>query len=759
MTGVALRTTWRLLRGGGRAGAARLSLMVLGFAVGVTALLLVQAVPGILDSRAATAAARAPARTSAGLQPRLYFDQVTDTYRDQVWTRVLLSAAPGAPPPPGLSRVPAAGEVAVSPRLAESARRDPALRARLGGQPSLTVGPAGLLGPDEQLSYAGVARTALPDGGVPASGYGVTAAKPDNDPRAGVRVELLLLIGAPALLYLMTCSRLSAATRRKRLAALRLLGFPDRQIRLVSALEAGATGLAGAIVGTLLFLGLSGPLSRSSLFGFDWYESAARPSGLALVIDLAVVTVLAARLGMRGTRAVLADAVTTRRDATEATARWWRTLPLLAAVGLLAVLVARGYDRRIDGRAAQLVVVGVVVAAVGLVLALRPTVAAAAAALTNGGRSWETRIGARRLQVESDSAVRLVTGLLLLVLVASLGSAVLRDARLTAGPETATQYAEVDGETLPDAASRARVSQLPVGDRLGKVHSNGRDLGRPPRNSAEQLAAFGVDVVFAPCSVAARFSPAPLTGCADGRTYQLADTAYVGSVGLLPAGARAVVPGDTGEATYTVPKDAFVLPGLAASALPASGLLITSSAPPARGWGTHSTFLFAVPRGTGRLDALAGEVSLASPTAQVRVLFDNPEQLEAYRVHRGSVLVGLSVGLLLGAVAFGIAGLDRALERRRAVASLAVVGVSAWSLRRAQLVQLAVPLVVGLGSAAVVGLLAGQAYLEAGGQQRGVYLPMVATAVGCALAACLVGGVTAAFVPGFRLRAEELRRE
>ena len=57
--------------------------------------------------------------------------------------------------------------------------------------------------------------------------------------------------------------------------------------------------------------------------------------------------------------------------------------------------------------------------------------------------------------------------------------------------------------------------------------------------------------------------------------------------------------------------------------------------------------------------------------------------IEASRIHKGAVELALVVAFLLSTLTFGVAAVDRALERRAAVASLVVaVGLSPWGYWR-----------------------------------------------------------------------------
>jgi FtsX-like permease family len=137
----------------------------------------------------------------------------------------------------------------------------------------------------------------------------------------------------------------------------------------------------------------------------------------------------------------------------------------------------------------------------------------------------------------------------------------------------------------------------------------------------------------------------------------------------------------------------------------------------------------------------------------------NLDALERYRIQRGTLTFGVWVGFLLGCLAFLIAMVDRAVDRRSDVVSLAVIGMPRWSIRLSQLATVLLPLIIGLGSAALVGNLVANAFLRLDGRQFGWYqggwrLSLMPVAVGLVLA------VGAAFIiPGNRPRSEDLCRE
>ena len=136
--------------------------------------------------------------------------------------------ADDAPVPPGLPRVPAAGETFVSPALAELLVTTPA--DELGdrfGEVVGTIEPAGLMAPDELAAVVGRDAASLRAEGarVVTELDGTRQIPVPTNPMIRVLV-VLALVGAlaPVAVFVASATRLSAARREQRLAALRLAG-------------------------------------------------------------------------------------------------------------------------------------------------------------------------------------------------------------------------------------------------------------------------------------------------------------------------------------------------------------------------------------------------------------------------------------------------------------------------------------------------------------------------------------------------------
>ena len=276
-----------------------------GVAVGVVLLLLCLTGQSAEQGRAERSGWQsADSATPATAPDPALFLTVTDYHEGTAMIRGYVAAlGPRPPVPPGLERLPGPGEVAVSPamrRLLESTPDDE-LDDRYPGRVTATIGDEGLAHPDQLVALIGRTPDQLGEvtsrslytvrgfGSLP-SGYAFYQ---------GIRVLLLLgavLLLVPVVIFIVMATRVAAAHREQRLAAIRLVGATRLQAAVVAAVE---TGL-GAVAGTAL--------------GWAGYEAGRR--------------ILAATLTFQGARFFLDDVVV---------APWLLAL-VLVGVPLLAML-------------------------------------------------------------------------------------------------------------------------------------------------------------------------------------------------------------------------------------------------------------------------------------------------------------------------------------------------------------------------------------------------------------------------------------
>ena len=232
---------------------------------------------------------------------------------------------------------------------------------------------------------------------------------------AGGAVFLLL----PVLILIATASRLSAARREERFAAMRLVGATPRQISVVSAVEAVVAALAGVAVGFALFF-----VFRPLLYHVPFTGAPFAQGDLSLhwidivlvVIGVPVAAVVSARLALRrvqisplGVKPASVVPPTADRTDHPAPRRHRR-----------ARVLRRGTASRaaIGGQLLELLV-GFVLLVVGLVLAGPWFTTAGSRLMAKRASRPATLIAGRRLLDNPKAAFRFISGLVIALFVAS----------------------------------------------------------------------------------------------------------------------------------------------------------------------------------------------------------------------------------------------------------------------------------------------------------------------------------------------------
>src|SRR5262249_2928951 len=254
---------------------------------------------------------------------------------------------PDAPVPPGLSRLPGPGEYFVSPAMQHLLETAPAdeLGDRFPGHEVGLVGNAALPGPDslvivighqpdEVATMQGVRRASAL---TPADSVALSAAGFDlvlGVVAAGLLFPILMLIG--------TATRLSAARREERFAAMRLVGATPRQITVIAMVEAAISAIAGTAVGFALFYALRSTFARIPFTGRRFFTSdlsLGTLGTLAVAIGIPVAAAVVARLALR--RVNISPLGVTRR-VTPKPPGAWRLVPMLIGLAELAYFIPVG---------------------------------------------------------------------------------------------------------------------------------------------------------------------------------------------------------------------------------------------------------------------------------------------------------------------------------------------------------------------------------------------------------------------------------
>jgi hypothetical protein len=281
----------RLTVSGGREAITRLVVLAAAVALGVG--LLLTAVSGInavnaqndryawLDTTPATHG------TTSRHDP-LWGRIADDSFGGQDIIRVDVAATgPTSPVPPGIPRDPGPGQYYVSPALAKllaSTPRDE-LAARYPGHQVGIVGDAALPAPNSLIIIVGrtPAQMARLADAAEVTSINTTPSSSCDGVRCVVReginasgIDLILSVAAlallaPVLIFIATATRLSAARREQRFAAMRLTGATPRQISLIAAMESTVAAVAGVAVGFGIFFALRGPVAAIPFTGVPFF--------------------------------------------------------------------------------------------------------------------------------------------------------------------------------------------------------------------------------------------------------------------------------------------------------------------------------------------------------------------------------------------------------------------------------------------------------------------------------------------------------
>jgi len=453
-----IRLGLRLTMNGGREAAVRLVLLVAAVGLGVGLLLIALSGVNAVNSqndRYAWLATGSSARmaASSGHDP-LWWLLRADRFDGQRIARVDVAATGvSSPVPPGIPRLPGPGEYYASPALAALLRSTPASQFgdRYPGHPIGTIGDVALPSPNSLAVVIGhtAAELAHAPGAVEASSIATTPPSGcDGDQclvGAGISahgIDLVLSVVAlallsPVLIFIATATRLSAARREQRFAAMRLAGATPKQISLIAAVESTVAALLGVTVGFGVFFALRSPLASVPFTGTPFFTSdlsLSMPDIMAVAIGVPVASAVAARLALR--RVHISPLGVSRR-ATPRPPKAWRVLPLLAGLAELGFFVVHGRPPTTPGEI-QAFLPGFLLVIAGLVIA-GPwlTMTGARIMVTRTSRPGAL-IAARRLADDPRAGFRAVSGLVLALFITTVAVALITT-------QNTTRSAPLDG--------------------------------------------------------------------------------------------------------------------------------------------------------------------------------------------------------------------------------------------------------------------------------------------------------------------------
>jgi hypothetical protein len=418
-----LRLGMRLTLASGREALTRLIITACAVAIGVAVLLAVladfhafQTASGRLcwecTQGTAVTSPRGPAAAGAEL-----WNYGNDIYRGKTIERLEVAPlGPNAPVPPGISRLPGPGQYDASPALAaliRSAPRDQ-LGARFAGQQAGTIGHAALSGPTELVIYEGArpaSLTSLP-GTMQvdhiATGEGKQVWTPYFRDAFAVGALAFLL---PILILIGTATRLAAARREQRYAAMRLTGATSGQISVISAVDAALSALLGTLAGIAVFKLLQPALAGTAITSARYFAADVTPTAwgyFGTLVAVPAASVIASLLSLRRVR--ISPLGVARRTAAGPPSAW-RIAPLLAGLALFVTGLHQTNQQSIG----KPLFPGLILIMIGLVVGGPWLTAQAAQLFPRLAAGAPALLASRRLADDPRAAFRSIRGLVLAV--------------------------------------------------------------------------------------------------------------------------------------------------------------------------------------------------------------------------------------------------------------------------------------------------------------------------------------------------------
>ncbi|MBN9748414.1 ABC transporter permease [Amycolatopsis sp. A1MSW2902] len=757
----------RLAVGGGRmSGSAllRLAMTAFGIALAVAVLLPAASVSHLVNARADRAAAiKQDTTPREGIAPLATYRWYPSVGEDFLQLTAVAATGENSPVPPGLSRLPAPGEVIVSPALAEklNSAEGASIKARLPGNVAGQIGEPGVSDAADLTAYYGSTAAEIK-----AEGENATSVYSYGKPPEGFTLPLVMwmviapiaaVLLLPLLIFVTTASRMGAAQRERRLAALRLIGVDARQIKRVAAAESLVGAVIGLVAGGALFYALRPFIGDWLPFGLRVFADDFTPSWVALLVIVLLVPGLAVGSALFGLRRTIVEPLGVVRQGKPVRRRmWWRwTITGIGVVFLLGTLVVSPGSG--DQAAAMALAVGSVFLLVGVAALLPWLVERIVERLQGGPPSWQLAV--RRLQLDSGTASRVVSGLVVVLAGTILIQGVLtsmtsRNSRSYETPAgVAAAPVRVDTTSAHEAEVRQRLSGAPG---VTGVHS-ARSL---------QLQGSGENQVYGTVGdCVALKTQANIGDCADGDAFYVTGS----SAQPVPKGEYRLTGYRNGNKVegpmWTVPGNVRVVPASNTAKASASELLVTPGAFGDVQLPVERTELFV--SGAGGVDALIDQVATAvrplawkAEVGKTDFMSDYAGRDERMVASFRAVLLTASLFVLaVAAMSLLMLSIEQISERRRPLAALSAAGVPIGVLARGSLWQTAVPVVVGVVLAVGAGLGLTAPILRLAKMPMMVDGGVLAGLAGAAVAAVLL--VTALTLPLLRqvTRLDTLRSE
>lgn len=714
---------------GGRESAVRLIATALAVAVGVAMLLATLAsinALGVQNARGAWLATSPPAvrsnaspagqgnsTTPSNIEP-LWWLVNTEEFGDQLIVRVDVAATgTHSPIPPGIARVPAPGQYYVSPALEKLLGAVPAdqLGARFKGTQIGVIGPRALPSPSDLIIVIGDRAGALAH--VPGAGEitsfstSSSSGGPDSLGSTGLQYVLALLalvLLFPVLVFIATATRLSAARREQRFAAIRLVGATLGQLTVISAMEAAVAASLGVVVGFILYLPLRPAMTHVSLTGQSFAKgdlSLGIIDVLVVALGVPIAAMITARVALRRVRI---SPLGVSRRATPSPPRFYRMIPLLAGIAELAYFVGVGHPKSAGGQT-QVYFSGFLLVMIGLVVAGPWLTMAGSKLMARRTSNASMLVAGRRLSDNPRSAFRAISGLILALFVTSVSFGVITTLLVDHG---ALGSGSLASETVIDQFEGNNFSSVP-------------SVASVPAAVVDRLRAVpgvkGVTLDYAAPASMKSSSPVPdINGLGGSVTYGVLSCKQLKTTPALGHCRR-------GATLAAVGDDIAFMPVTKSVSVAASTTWPTAHL--AHGLTDLRVQLVAVAtNGSATTIARAQTIletafPFTSSTSQFGEITPQSSQLLTELKSTSEIVIVAS--LLIAGCSLAVAMAAGVIERKRPFSLLRLCGVPIAALRRIVALETALPLVVISLASAAIGLLASDLFLRS---QLGLTLRM-----------------------------------
>ncbi|QKV97602.1 ABC transporter permease [Streptomyces sp. NA02950] len=723
---------------GGRESWARTIMTAVGVGLGVVLLLLASSAPNAYDLRADRGAARSTFGTGidpdvkAGPDTVRLADANTTFHSDDIEGKVLAPDGNSPPKPPGVNRVPAPGEMWVSPVLKKLLADNDLLRKRLPYRVVGTITDSGLSGPADLRYYAGVDGAAFEhDQGYRIDHWGTPPTTSPLNPG----VLLLVIVGCvvlllPVLIFIATAARFGGERRDRRLAALRLVGADSHMTRRIAAGESLFGSLLGLVTGGVLFLGVRELASTVTLWDVSFFASDIRPSAPLALLIAVVVPASAVLVTLVALRGIAIEPLGVVRNATPRRRRlWWRLLLPVLGIGLLLPLAGGfGATSNSGDREVYQAAAGAVLLLIGTTALLPWLVEAVVERFGKGPLPWQ--LATRRLQLSSGTAARAVSGITVAVagaiaiqmLFATVQDNQTKDTGQDPHRAQAAAAIQVDNGSQANAAFAEYRATKGVRQVLGSTSGYVAEAHPKKKRAPQDTPTESVTV--ADCATLREM--AALGRCSDGDVFVAeSDTFPPDEPSFLKPGVRVNLrldgdgyPVSGNPKLWTVPRSAKTVktkldpqgsenPGILAT----PGALNVSRLTDPRA----QAMLRLDPKVPDAVEYVRNTSAVLSPMMDVYTLTSTSESHQFATLRKG-LLIGATATLLLIGASMIVSTLEQLRERKRLLSVLVAFGTRRSTLSWSVLWQTAVPVILGLALSIAGGLALGTMLLKMVGE-------------------------------------------